>query len=170
MFPLISRSTSLAECGLLILPSAIMLYTVFLLGRGVEIHMQLAKSNSNSSIIKMLSNHDEKPLELQWAKNLTKLKHQRTKFAVSVLTREEDLVTRRWMGDKRVEDTTIFLLSDGVDVNSLQKVDGSMYGLTVKSNTARDAGAWILVSTQLLLHRLHNASHIRVTEITMQSW
>ena len=105
--------------------------------------MQLAKSNSNSSIIKMLSNHDEKPLELQWAKNLTKLKHQRTKFAVSVLMREEDLVTRRWMGDTRVEDTTLFLFSDGIDVNSLQKVDRNMYGLTIQSNTPRNEGAWI---------------------------
>ena len=105
--------------------------------------MQLAKSNSNSSIIEMLSNHDEKPLELQWAKNLTKLKHQRTKFAVSVLMREEDLVTRRWMGDKRVEDTTIFLFSDGIDVNSLQKVDRNTYGLTIQSNMPRNEGAWI---------------------------
>ena len=166
MLPLRSLK-SFTKCGLAILP-AFMLYAVFLFGRGVENHMQQANSKLNSTIV--VTFHDAKQLDLQWAKNLTKLKHQRTKFAVSVLTREEDLVTRRWMGDKRVEDTTIFLLSDGVDVNSLQKVDGSMYGLTVKSNTARDAGAWILVSTQLLLHRLHNASHIRVTEITMQSW
>ena len=147
-----------------------MLYTVFLLGRGVEIHMQLAKSNSNSSIIEMLSNHDEKPLELQWAKNLTKLKHQRTKFAVSVLMREEDLVTRRWMGDKRVEDTTLFLFSDGNDINSLQKVDRNTYGLTIQSNLTRDAGAWIFVLLEVLLHRLLNVPHKRVTKITMQSW
>lgn len=55
--------------------------------------------------------------------------------------REEDLVTRRWMGEGKSEETTIFLLSDGKNVNSLQKVVGNMYGLTVLSNASRDAGA-----------------------------
>ena len=147
-----------------------MLYTVFLLTRGVEIRMQQAKSNSNSTIVKMLFNHDKNQLDLQWAKNLTNLKHQKTKFAVSVLTREEDLFTMRWMGDKRVKDTTIFLFSDGNDINSLQKVDRNTYGLTIQSNLTRDAGAWIFVLLEVLLHRLLNVPHKRVTKITMQSW
>ena len=136
-----------------------MLYTVFLLGRGVGIHTEQAKSQLNSTSLGTF-HHDAKPLELQWAKNLTKLKHQRTKFAVSVLMREEDLVTRRWMGDKRVEDTTLFLFSDGNDINSLQKVDRNTYGLTIQSNLSRDAGAWILVLSEMLLHRFLNVPHI----------
>ena len=56
--------------------------------------------------------------------------------------REEDLVTRRWMGDGKVEDTTIFLLSDNMNVNSLHKVGGNMYGLAIQSNATRDAGAY----------------------------
>ena len=113
------------------------IYAAFLAGRSKEKRAQLV----NSTYISSTFGHDAKTLDLQWVKNLTNLKHQRTKFAVVVLMREEDLVTSRWMGDGKVEDTTIFLLSDYMNVNSLHKVGGNMYGLTVQSNATRDAGA-----------------------------
>ena len=122
--------------GRILLP-AIFFIAVFLAGSGVGRRAQRGKS----AVIDSTFDHDAKALDLQWVKNLTNLNHQRTKFAVVFLMRVEDLVTRRWMGEGKSNKTTIFLLSDGKDVNSLQKVVGNMYGLTVLSNASRDAGA-----------------------------
>ena len=86
---------------------------------------------ANSTFLSSTFSHDAKTLDLQWVKYLTTLKHSRTKYAVVVHVWEVDLITRRWMGDGRVEDTTIFLHSDDVNVNCLDKVGSNMYGLTV---------------------------------------
>lgn len=123
-------------CGRIVL-QAFLFYAVFLVGSSVEYRAQWANNTFSSSTF----GHNDMTVDLQWVKNLTNLKHQSTKFAVVVLMREENLLTRRWMGDKRVESTTIFLLSDDMNVNSLHKVGGNMYGLNIQSNTTRDAGA-----------------------------
>lgn len=112
---------------------AILFFAIFLVGKDVGHRAQRA----NSTSIGRTFDHD---VGDQWMKNLTNLEHQRTKFAVVVLMREEDLVTRRWMGEGGAKNTTIFLLSDGMNVNSLQKVSGNVYGVTVQSNMTRDAG------------------------------
>lgn len=117
----------------------LLVYGVFLVGRDVENHSRLPNSILNSTASTMT--FDTRQLDGQWVKNLTKLSYRKTKLAISVLMREKDFVTMRWMVDERVKDTTIFLLSDGVDVNSLQKVDRNMYGITLQSNTTREAGA-----------------------------
>ena len=123
-------------CGRILLP-AILFFAVFLAGKGVGHRAQ----QDTHKFISSTSDHDAKALDLQWVKNLTNLKHRRTKFAVVFLMREEDLVTRHWMGEGKLEETTIFLLSDGKNVNSLQNVGGNIYGLTVQSNTSKNAGA-----------------------------
>ena len=98
------KLNSYAACGHVVLP-AFLFFAVFLVGNSVEKRAQWA----NSTLLSSTFGHDAKTLDLQWIKNLTTLKHQRTKFAVVVLMQKEEFVTRRWMGDGRVDDTTIFL-------------------------------------------------------------
>lgn len=128
---------------------ASVILTIFLLGAGVGTHVQRLNYSLDSKLLKEYQynstagtfDHDTKHYGSQWVQNLTDLRHERTKFAVGILMKDEDFTRMHWMGDGRVKDTTIFFITDSIDLNSVQKLDGDMYGLSFQSNTTRDAGA-----------------------------
>lgn len=136
---------------------ATVILTVFLVGTGVGSYIQRDNNSFDSKLLKeyqynstaITFNHDTKHYGSQWVQNLTNLRHERTKFALGVMMKDEDFTRMHWMGDGGVKDTTIFYITDRIDLNSVQKLDDNMYGLTFQSNTTRDAGA--LTFNQLCL-------------------
>jgi len=143
---------------------ASVILTIFLVGMGVGTTIRRDNNSFDSKLLKEYQynstantfNQDTKHYDLQWVQNLTNLRHERTKFAVGVLMKDEDFTRLHWMGDGGVKDTTIFFVTDSIDLNSVQKLDDNMYGLTFQSNTTKEAGAlyfnqlmYVFVSTIL---------------------
>lgn len=79
-------------------------------------------------------------LDPQWSLMID-IQQRPTKYAVGVLMVDEDLVTFSWMGDERLNDTTIFLVHDDDDFNSIREVEPRIYTLSISSNASKSAGA-----------------------------
>lgn len=86
---------------------------------------------------------EEYPVEQdpQWPLMID-IQQRPTKYAIGVLMVDEDLVTFSWMGDERLNDTTIFLVHDDDDFNSLREVEPRIYTVSISSNASKAAGAY----------------------------
>ena len=108
--------------------------------------------------------------ETPWSSNLTDIHHHPTKYAIGILMVEADFVTFQWMDDDSLQDTTIFLVHDDDDFDSLREVGSRMYGLSVNSTSARDAGAcngvssMSVIATWLSLGRLQGITRELIPE------